>query len=516
MEFLKNNIHMNVVRKNLVTTFYVTQEGIVNEAYPAIEKIIAHKERVVSDNVSVRNHQVVIDGSMSYEMMYYSEESDRVYGLEGEKNFQEIVKLPDVEEGEGSVRLEIISTSVKLIDSRRYLYKVGVMAYVTVEQIEDLECIRLPQGEDAQILEKEIEMLAIKADKNEMVQVHEIIRLPQGKPAIEKIVWKEVELQSVSTKVMDRQVEVSGELSVFLMYRTDVENSPEQWLETTIPFTQIIESEEAAEGMVSYATVKLHTVNLAVQMNQDNELKEIAIAALLQMNIKLFEEKETSVIEDIYSPKRKMIPEFEEGKYYKLLVKNQARTKETIKVEVENTGERILQLCHGSAELRIENVIVGDNSIKILGKILAKIIYVSTDDHNPICCRKKEIPFEHIVDAENARGQDKYYIDWRTEQITANMISGNEVEMKVVIAMEVFVFREEKGVFLKGVREEEFQPEELSKIPLIKGYVVDKGDTLWHLAKINHTTVEEIVRQNNLAGEKLKEGDKLLIVKSCQ
>ena len=50
----------------------------------------------------------------------------------------------------------------------------------------------------------------------------------------------------------------------------------------------------------------------------------------------------------------------------------------------------------------------------------------------------------------------------------------------------------------------------------MKGYIVQKGDTLWKLAKENYTTIEKIMTVNNLENETIKKGDRLLIIKSCQ
>lgn len=515
MELIKNNIHMNTIEKNMVTTFYVNHEGMVNEAYPEVKKIICQKEKVIADNVSLRNNQLSIDGTLSYEFMYYSNDSDQAYGIEGETGFGETVKIPEMEEGNANVRLEVISATVKMIEPRTYIYKVQVMAYITLEQMEDLECARA-LDEDALVLERQIDTLEIVADRKEMFRINEQLEIAAGSPAIEKIVWKDVKLKSINTRVLDKQIELSGELSVFIMYISDVEGSPQQWIEKTVDFSGVIEIDEAQEGMVSFVDAKLHTINVAVTLNADNEMKCLDISALLKLNIKLYQELENTTIEDVYAPNRNLIPVFEEMTYNTLLVKNQARTKNTMKIDIAEPNGHILQLCHGSSDLKIENIIIGDNSIKILGKIIAEIIYISSDDKNPVCCKRQEMPFEHKIDAEDISSDDKYYIDWRNEQVTANMLSSDQVEIKTVIAMEAIVFRTKKESFITRIDEEELDMEEMNNIPLIKGYIVQPGDTLWQLAKKNHTTMEDIMNINELENDKIKKGDKLLLVKSCQ
>ena len=45
------------------------------------------------------------------------------------------------------------------------------------------------------------------------------------------------------------------------------------------------------------------------------------------------------------------------------------------------------------------------------------------------------------------------------------------------------------------------------------GYIVKEGDDLWTLAKRYSTSVEAIKEMNEVTGEKLKAGDRLLIFK---
>ena len=50
--------------------------------------------------------------------------------------------------------------------------------------------------------------------------------------------------------------------------------------------------------------------------------------------------------------------------------------------------------------------------------------------------------------------------------------------------------------------------------PGIVGYVVQKGDNIWSIAKKYYASIEEIRQLNNLETDELSEGERLLIVKS--
>ena len=96
------------------------------------------------------------------------------------------------------------------------------------------------------------------------------------------------------------------------------------------------------------------------------------------------------------------------------------------------------------------------------------------------------------------------------------MLNADEVEIKAVIALEAIVFKKVEQNFVTEINQGPVDMEALNSAPVLKGYIVQKGDTLWKLAKENYTTIEKIMTVNNLENETIKKGDRLLIIKSCQ
>ena len=363
---------------------------------------------------------------------------------------------------------------------------------------------------------KTIENLMILADRNETFRINERISLPSGNPTIEKIIWSDVKIRKLTTKMLEGMIHLSGQLKVFIMYTPEEQSIPVQWFDTVIDFSGTLEAPEAREDLISYICGDIHNVELEATMNQDNEMKDLDISALLKLSIKIYEENKMDVLEDIYAPDVDLCPMEKEQKYEKLLVKNESRTKNIIKIDVDQSKGHILQICNSDTRLQIDNISVGENNLRVTGKIRATIIYISSDDIYSICCQTKETDFEHRIDTEGISKDDKYYINWKVEQVSSNMISTNQVEVKSVIALQAMVFKEEKCNFVWDIEEKPIDWAKFNDAPILKGYIVRKGDTLWKLAKANYTTVDNIMKINQLENEKIREGDKLLLVKNCQ
>lgn len=538
MRLEKKNIHMNKIVKSETVIFFVSREERIIDADNEIENIINQKEIVTTDGVVTRENQITVNGTINYNILYYPKNSEMVCGEEKEINFEENIKLMGINsEDNANVTMEVLSSSIKPVDGKNYIYKIQLKAYIIVEKIEDLDIATAidtdSQGEnyennfakensgknnveDIMTKKRNIDSLAIIADKTDTFRVSEQIEVPHGKPPIGTIVWSDIRIKNQNIKTMEGSIIINGQLSVFIIYIPEMENMPEQWLEQTIDFNGQLEMSEATEDVVSYIELWLNNVNVQPEINQDNEMRNLSVSALLKLNAKLYKETSIKVIEDVYKPGANLVPVMESKTYQKLLVKNASRTKEVVKMKIDKTKGQLLQICNSQAEIKIENILVRDNSLKAIGKIKTCIIYISSDDRHPICCQCRESNFEHGIDAEGIEGNDEYFLNWKVEQVNANMLNADEVEIKAVIALEAIVFKKVEQNFVTEINQEPVDMEALNSAPVLKGYIVQKGDTLWKLAKENYTTIEKIMTVNNLENETIKKGDRLLIIKSCQ
>ena len=50
-------------------------------------------------------------------------------------------------------------------------------------------------------------------------------------------------------------------------------------------------------------------------------------------------------------------------------------------------------------------------------------------------------------------------------------------------------------------------------MPGLVGYIVDKEESLWDIAKKYNTTIDHIMKLNGLENDKVNAGDKLLLLK---
>ena len=214
---------------------YVSHEAGLAEADDMIDNIIHHHEIVSVDNTSIRNNQLIVNGTVSFGMMYYTNGSDMAKGTEGEIPFEETIKLNALDENcNADVSLVVLSSSVKLIDSKSYIYKVQIMANITIKKMEDLEAVSEIQRENVMVRHSDLDTLCVVADKSDTFRVSERLSVPSGKPAIQKIIWQDVKIKTINTKMLDGMIHIGGELKVFLIYIPEDDETESYKLVTTV------------------------------------------------------------------------------------------------------------------------------------------------------------------------------------------------------------------------------------------------------------------------------------------
>jgi len=258
MRLEKKNIHMNKIVKSETVIFFVSREERIMDADNEIESIINQKEIVTTDGVVTRENQITVNGTINYNILYYPKNSEMVCGEEKEINFEENIKLMGINsEDNANVTMEVLSSSIKPVDGKNYIYKIQLKAYIIVEKIEDLDIATAIDTdsqeenyennfakensgknnvEDIMTKKRNIDSLAIMADKTDTFRVSEQIAVPHGKPPIGTIVWSDIRIKNQNIKTMEGSIIINGQLSIFIIYIPEMENMPEQWLEQTIDF----------------------------------------------------------------------------------------------------------------------------------------------------------------------------------------------------------------------------------------------------------------------------------------
>lgn len=515
MELVKKNIHMNKLKGKTFSQMTLDEDFNLSEVKPDAVHVILNQAEVVVDTIKVQQDKVILRGKFSFEILYATEnEKHNAENYLGSVNFEEAVNLAGVEMGDHiSVKWDIEDMTAALVNSRKFRINALITFQLKAESIYEEETTEEIQGGNCiQMKMEEQQVVQLKAHKKDTFRIKEEIELSSSKPNIDRLLWRGMNVRSITCKPMENNVEIQGELVLFIIYAGEEEHIPIQWVEKNIPFQGSVPVEECSMDMILMSNVNVIHREIEARPDSDGENRIIGLDVVLELDMKLYNEERISILSDVYSPKEKIIPKYGEAFFESLLMRNAAKCKIVDKLRLPDS-ERILQICHSNGSIKVDRVIMEKNSLKIEGALTVTILYMAADDNEPMRSYRGALPFTYEAEANGVDENCFYELTPSIEQLTCVMSGEREAEVRAIAVLDLLVLKRVSIPTISAVSAQAFDPKELEGVAGIVGYIVKPGDSLWEIAKKYYTTIDAIMETNELPGRQVKGGERILLMK---
>lgn len=518
MELITKKVYRMQRKCEAVSQITFDEDLNVPDVKPDIGRMIQKKGDIQIEDIQISEGRAYLSGAFLVSLLYVSDSEERkIQSLMGTLPVGETLNLEGLENGDKiQLKWDIEDLSVQLMNSRKLNIKALVTFTAYVEETRELE---LPTGvEEEEISQKkqDISVMGAAVHKKDTMRVKEDISLSSNKPDIYELLWDTVEIRGLDIRTENDKIAVKGELFLFALYRGNDDNNSLQWLEHSVPFYRELECTGCTSDMIPNVEITMPHSELKVKQDEDGEERILTVDAMLELEIKIYEEEDVSLLLDVYTPLKDCRTIREEQKIDSLLVKNFSKCRVNDRVKAENTQGKILQICHSDGNVKVDSTQIVDNGIEVRGIVQVRILYIIGDDEMPFYSMETMIPFEHVVEAPGISGQCGYHLRADLEQLSTTMIDSDEIEVKIVINLNALVLKQAEMGIIRGIEEHELDREKLRSMPGIVGYQVQPGDCLWDIAKKFYTTIENICELNGLESEKVKPYDTLILMKKVE
>ena len=516
MDLIKKNIHMNKLKCKSSLQLTLDNDFNVPDVKPDIEQIVKEQGDIRITEAKAMNGKLLVKGSLVFNVIYISDDHSRpVYNLSGEIPFDEVVNMEEgCSDDSVTLRPDLEDLTAGIINSRKLSVKAILRLDVSVEDVIDQETAVSVEGEsDIRYINKKINITGLAISKKDTYRIKDEIHLPSNKCNIYDIIYSEVELRNVDIRLLDNKFSIKGELPVFIMYAGEDDENKLEYYETELPFSGLVDCSGSNETMVDNIVCNILSKTLDVKPDADGEERVIDLEVVLDLDIKAFEEEELEAISDVYSPKRELVPTFDQAVYENLLVKNNSKNRIVDRIRVDENKPEILQICHAGGNVKVDEINLVDGGIEVEGIIEVNLLYISSDDNNPLNSLKGVIPFTQTIEVKGITPESIYDVTPSIEQMNVIMLDSSEIEVKAGVNLSAIVFEKIVESIMTDLTEEPLDLEKLQSMPSIIGYIVKPGDSLWMIAKQFYTTVELLMEMNDLDSDMVHSGDKLLILK---
>ncbi len=539
MEFVRKDIHTSILKASKYSQLTIDDDFNIPDSKDDIENIIATDGNVVVEDVASEDGKVRVVGIVYFKVMYKTDkDKQNMEVFCGEIPIEDFVNIDGACKGnraESRCRLEDLTVSI--INSRKIEVRGLIGNEVCIYQEDRVNAaVDLDNGQGIECQYKKTAYTETVICKRDVFRIKEEIDIPKTKPNISEILWSSVELRNMDTKAGDNSLLVRGEVEIFIIYKGQEEHLPIQYLFSVRAITKEIECQGTKEGMVLESVCTLGKGDVQIRQDADGEPRIIGVDYSVDMNIKMYEDKEVTLLCDLYSPQVDVEPETELFEYENLLVRNVAKAKVSHRKRINSEGGKLLQICHIYGSVDIDDASVkkqneaqeyadGDYNtemkdvgeakgvIHISGVVKCNVLYISSND-DPMNCMSVDVPFEHFAETAEMQGETSIRIVPELDQLGATLLNSEEMEIKAQVSLGISVFEKKTSNVITDMKLSDIDYEKKGAMPGIVGYVVKKDDTIWSIARKYYATTESIRKVNNLENDAIKEGDRLIIVKS--
>ena len=537
-------MQLNKIKLHSCTTFASAQSQItldddynVPDYRPDIVKVLKEKGELHFDEVKAAAGAAWLKGRLVFRVLYRSDqENGKISCLKGEIPFQEKLNMDGVQEYDViQASGEIEDLTIGVIHSR----KISVRAVILLKteeprEKEDELCVGIEADDGCEKRYRNTNILQLLCMKRDQCRQKSEITLPSSKPNVQEILWKSLEIRNLDTKMGQDGVKLSGEVLISVLYQEEEETDRVQWYEMVIPLDCGVECDAGTEADIIYKVkARPASMELEVKPDYDGEERVLVLELVMNLDIRVWKEQEISMLEDVYSLKKEIIPVCTGVTLHHISVKNDSQCRLTEQMGLAESQEKILQICSCEGTVHLESTELTEQGVRAEGILVTELLYITTDDQMPIGSAREIYPFEQLIEipqqtarternkpeeleALERKNKLQTELDCRISQLSAVMLDQDHVEIKAVIGLDLLAFEQEQIDNITDTREEPLDMEQLQKRPGLVGYIAKDGDSLWSIAKENHTTVEDILRDNHRTDENLCRGEKILIVKKVE
>jgi hypothetical protein len=328
------------------------------------------------------------------------------------------------------------------------------------------------------------------------------------------MLWEDAGFKKMEIRPQEDRLVLQGEMEVFFLYAGEEEGHGLQWVTRTFPVQGEVPCQGAGEEAICNVQWNPEYFELTVAPDYDGEERVVHIEGILGLNIQLFKEEEIPMLVDAYSTAQELSLKKEPGTWEKLLLNNESRLRLSEKLNRPENKAKILQSCYGQATAQIGQVKQTEDVVEISGTVMVSALYVTAQEEIPLDALKEQIPFSLQVQVPESGQECRIFVHCQVNDLELSMNSTDQLEVKIELLLHTMVVCRPDVDCVVSMEVQELDMEKLQELPGMVGLMVQNGDSLWEIAKENHTTVEKIRELNQLSTEELHKGQKLVILKA--
>ena len=439
----------------------------------------------------VREGGVMVSGII-HKQLFVVDLGDIVRHVPEDVPFEEFVGIPGVMPNMNAhvtIRILTIDTEV---DEDRLRQTIVLEIFVKVTVTEQIEVVLDVRGRDIDVKKELLKVDSVVGEDTEFFTLTPTVTLPITAKKIFRIIPS---VRDVSAEVRDDTVIVRGVIhkQIFLVDEGDLIRHASE----DIPFTKTVDIPGARPGMEAQVNIRVAVEDFELEAPPSKELRQTVVVKAF---VKVTETLQLEVVVDVKGPGIKVDKKLLKVESVVVDVMQQDTIRSTIVLpqKPKKILEIVAEIVNLEAEVRSDEVMVKG--------ILHKQIFFVDEAGDLLRHFREDVPFRVVKEAPGARPGMNVQVRGRIIGDVRFRLDGKKVEQTVVVEIFVKVTRTVQlevvvDVTKVGPTPPPTPPPKPPKPPVppkppARKYIVQKGDTLFLIAKRFGVSLDALIRAN--------------------
>lgn len=513
IDLVRENIECEQLLGEGTADTVVKGEYVIPDTHPDVYQILTLDAKPSILTKEVMQDKVYLEGQIALNILYLAKEEENktgVYSVSYNVKFSNSIELNGSNRDmpcEAECYIEHMEPVI--INERKIAVEGIVKLKSAVYKVYNFEIVKDVRGlSDVQVLKDtaSVDKIVGNCDGEMIAKSH--MEIPMDKPEIGNVLKCDVDVHKKETKVLEGKIQISAFAHVVLLYRGK-DSADLCFMDDDVLVNKELELDGVNSTMESMSDFRVDDMIFDIKENDLGEKRIVDVEALIRSNTKVMNKEQMDTIEDVYSPS--MMMDMEKRNYDLNVMHGQASSEAIVKgnIELAQDTPKPESIAMSAGKVCVTDKKLVEDKVVVEGLLNVEVLYKTDDNEKCAFALKDEIPFTASVDIPGAKIDMQCVAKVSLENVEA-AIEANTIGVKAIVQVYARVnYMKNKEFLVNVIPNEGEKPVKKASVTI---YVVQRGDTLWKIAKRYNTTVDSLVQVNELETlDSINLGEKLII-----
>lgn len=470
-------------------------EFIVPDAKPDIVAVLDTNANTYIYNEELGVGKIRLDGNIDTKVLYLADSGD-TRSLSVTLDFSEVL---DDEQITADLRfyssVELLKIESRIVNERKISVSAKIKMYVAFYEAKEIELIAsLDDFENLEIKEEKCKIKNLIGANKAKASIKEVVECDTMDNILD-LLSVDFRIGTIDNKVSYNKVLSKADCEIKIVYQT--EDMTVKTKTVSYPIMSFIDLENVSEDHTLDTKITLRNMQVFLAQNESNKIN---VNFEFETALQVYEIREISIIEDVYSLNKEL--EFTKKEFEAEFASEEIRN--TFSISEEVVLEDVSKIIQTSSSMRVVSMENVGNYINYNIEVYMKLMY-ELDSRRGLAV--KNATFNSMIKLDvNESSEVIFNISNENISMHGDRVSCN-LEITSIVRKNSF----QKISVLEDIKEEgEMAKPEYSMVV----YFVKPKDTVWKIAKNFKVSMQSIIDSNNLENpDKINIGDRLYIVR---